>query len=118
MRPRFALLLGVGALILVAVAGVGGYLIGASAVGHATLRVQVANNMGTNQTITVTVNGVLAATLPITAGETGSTDVPVGYATANGAAFQVSATTTAGPHDSTSVLVNSPGTFIVSLSIG
>lgn len=117
-RSRLALLLGLGALVLVVGAGVGGYLIGASAVGHATLRVQVANNMSGNETVQITVNGVLVGDLPIAAGQTGSLDVPVSYATANGAAFQVDAVTAAGPHDSTTVLVNSPGTFIVSLRLG
>ncbi len=119
-RPRshLALLLGLAAIVLVVGAGVGGYLIGASAVGRATLRVQVTNNLGTNQTVQITVNGALAGDLPIAAGQTGAIDVPVSFATANGAAFQVEAVTATGPHDSSTVLVNSAGTFIVSLSIG
>lgn len=107
-----------GALVLVAGAGVGGYLVGASSVGHATLRVQVTNNLGSNQTVQVTVNGALAGTTAVAAGQMGSVDVPVAYATANGGAFQVTASTAAGPHDSTTVLVNTPGTFVVSLQIG
>lgn len=112
------MLIAVGVLILVVGAGVGGYLVGASAVGRATLRAQVTNNMGENQTVQVTVNSVLAATLSIPAGQTSSVDVPVSYATANGASFVVTAIIAAGPHDSSTVFVNSPGTFIVDLRLG
>lgn len=112
------MLLVLGALILIIGAGVGGYLIGASQVGHATLRVQVTNNMNSNQTVQVTVNGALVDTHAIPAGETYSVDVPVAYATANGASFVVAARTTAGPRDSSTVFVNTAGTFVVDLSLG
>lgn len=117
-RSRFGLLLAIGVLVLVAVAGVGGYLVGASGVGHATLRVQVANHAGSNVTAQVTVNGVLAGTLSIPSGQTATLDVPVAYATANGASFDVEATTTQGPRDSSSVFVNTPGIFVVTLALG
>jgi hypothetical protein len=119
-RPRspLGLFLALGVLALVAAAGVGGYLVGASGVGHATLRVQVTNNLGNNVTAQVTVNGALAGDLPIAAGQTASMDVPVSFAAASGSAFQVDGSTAAGPHDSTTVLVNSAGTFIVSLRLG
>jgi hypothetical protein len=117
-RSRFGLFLALGALVLIAFAGVGGYLIGASGIGHATLRVQVTNNMNSNATVQVTVNGVLAGTLSVPSGQTASMDVPVAYATANGAAFDVEASMTAGPRDSTTVFVNTPGIFVVSLRLG
>jgi hypothetical protein len=118
MRSRFGLLLVIAVLVLIAVAGIGGYLIGASGVGHATLRVQVTNHSGSNLTAQVTVNGALAATVLISSGQTASMDVPVAYATANGASFDVEASTTTGPRDSTSVFVNTPGIFVVTLQLG
>jgi len=117
-RSRLGLLLALGALVLLVVAGVGGYLVGASQVGHATLRAQVTNNMGSNETVQVTVNGALVGTLSIPAGQTSSVDVPVAYATANGASFVVTASTAAGPHDSSTVFVNTAGTFVVDLRLG
>ncbi len=117
-RSRLGLLLGLGALVLVVGAGVGGYLVGASQVGHATLSVQVTNNMNANQTVQVTVNGALAGTLTIPAGQTGTLSVPVAYATANGASFTVVASIATGPHDSYSVFVNQPSTFVVNLALG
>jgi len=117
-RSRFGLILALGALALIIASGVGGYLIGASGIGHATLRAQVTNSMNENQTVQVTVNGALAGTLTVPHGQTVSLDVPVAYATANGAAFDVEATTTQGPRDSTTVLVNTPGIFVVSLRLG
>ena len=117
-RPRFGLLLALSVLVAIAVAAVGGYLLGASGIGHATLRVQVTNNLSQNVTASVTVNGVLAGTLPIAAGRTGTVDVPVAFATSNGGAFDVQASASTGPRDSSSVFVNMPGIFIVSLTIG
>ena len=117
-RSRFGLFLALGALVLVAGAGVGGYLVGVSGIGHATLRVQVTNNLNSNVTASVTVNGVLQTSLSIPAGQTSTVDVPVAYATANGAAFQVGASVAAGPHDSNTVFVNQPGTFVVDLRLG
>jgi hypothetical protein len=117
-RSRFGLFLALGVLVAIALAGVGGYLLGASGLGHATLRVQVTNHAGSNQTVQVTVNGALAGTLSVPSGQTASLDVPVAYATANGATFDVEASTTAGPRDSNSVFVNTPGIFVVSLALG
>ncbi len=112
------MLLALGALIVIVAAGVGGYLVGASQVGHATLDVQVTNAMGSNTTVQVTVNGALAGTVPIAAGQMATVSVPVAYATVNGAAFQIEAVSSAGPHDSTTVFVNTPNTFVVSLRLG
>ncbi len=117
-RPRFGLFFLLGILVLLVAAGVGGYLVGASAVGHATLRVQVTNNMAQNATVSVTVNGALAGTLIVPTSLTGTLDVPVAYATANGASFDVAASVAAGPHDSSSVFVNTPGIFVVDLRLG
>ena len=117
-RSRFGLLLALGALVLVAVAGVGGFVLGASGIGHATLRIQVTNHSGSNLAAQVMVNGALAGTLSIPAGQTASLDVPVAYATANGAAFDVEASAPTGPRDSTSVFVNTPGIFVVTLGLG
>ena len=117
-RSRFGMFLALGVLIAIALAGVGGYLLGASGVGHATLRAQVTNHAGSNQTVQVTVNGALVGTLSVPSGQTASLDVPVAYATANGATFDVEASTTAGPRDSTSVFVNTPGIFVVTLQLG
>lgn len=117
-RSRLGLLLGLGVLIAIVVAGVGGYLLGASQVGHATLRIQVTNHAGSNVTAQVTVNGVLAGSLAVPSLQTATLDVPVAYATANGATFDVEAATTAGPRDSSSVFVNTAGIFIVSLVLG
>lgn len=117
-HSRFGMLLALGLLIAVVLAGVGGYLLGASQVGHATLRVQVTNHAGSNVTAQVTVNGALAGTVTVPSGQTASLDVPVAYATANGASFDVEATTTAGPRDSSSVFVNTAGIYVVSLQLG
>lgn len=117
-RSRFGMLLALGVLTAVVIAGVGGYLLGASQVGHATLRVQVTNHAGSNVTAQVTVNGALAGTLTVVSGQTASLDVPVAYATANGATFDVEATTTAGPRDSSSLFVNTAGIYVVSLQLG
>ena len=118
LRSHFGLLLAFGALVLIVAAGVGGYLLGASQVGHATLEVQVMNTMGSNTTAQVTVNGALAGTLSIGADQTGAINVPVAYATANGASFQIQAISSTGPHASTTVYVNAPNTFVVSLQLG
>jgi hypothetical protein len=117
-RSRFGLLPALGALVLIVLAGVGGYLLGVSGIGHATLRVQVTNNMNSNATVQATVNGALAGTLSVPSGQTATLDVPVAFATANGAAFDVAATTTARPHDSNTIFVNTPGIFVVSLRLG
>ncbi len=117
-RSRLIPLLAVGAIVLLAVGGVIGYVIGSAAVGHATLRVTVENRLTTTVTAQVIVNSRVAATLTIPSGQTMSVDVPVAFATANGAAFDVEATTSLGPRDSASVFVNTPGIYIVSLRLG
>ncbi len=116
-RNRLVPLLAIGAVVLLVVGGVIGYLIGSSAVGHATLRVNVENRLVSNATALVTVNGRVAATLTIPSGQTMSVDLPVAFATANGAVFDVEATTSTGPRDSASVLVNTPGIYVVSLRL-
>ncbi len=117
LRSRTGLL-ALGVVVLLAVVGVGGYLIGAAQVGHATLRVQVTNNMASTETVSVTVNGAVAGSLTIAPSATGSLDVPVAFATANGASFVIQASAPQGPHDSGTVFVNTPGIFVVSLSLG
>lgn len=117
-KNRLFALLAIGAVVLLAVGGIVGYLIGSSAVGHATLRVNVENRLPTNQTVQVTVNTRLIGTLSIPTGQTMSLDIPVAYATANGAAFDIEATSTTGARDSSTVVVNTPGIFVVNLRIG
>ena len=117
-RSRLPSILAVGAVLLLVIGSVLGYLIGSAAVGHATLRVDVENRLGTNQTVSLTVNGRLAATLTIPSGQTRSFDVPVAYAAANGALFEIEAISTLGPRDSSTVFVNTPGIYVVSLRLG
>ncbi len=117
-RSRLGLLAGIGVLVAVVIAGVGGYLLGASQVGHATLRIQLTNHAGSDVTAQVTVNGALQGTLTVPSGGTATLDVSVAYATANGANFEIEATTTAGPRDSSTVFVNTAGIFVVNLQLG
>lgn len=117
-RPRFGLFLVGAAVICLLVGGIAGYLLGASGIGHATLAVDVANDFGSNLTVQVTVNGALASTATLASGASTTVTVPVAYATANGATFDVAATTTQGPHDSQSVFVNAPQTYVVNLRLG
>jgi flagellar basal body-associated protein FliL len=117
-RNRLLSILAIVAAILLAVGGVVGYLIGSAAVGHATLRVNVENRLASNVTAQVTVNSRLVATLTIPSGQTMSVDVAVAFATANGALFDVEATTAAGMRDSSTPFVNTPGIYVVSLRIG
>jgi len=116
-RNRLVALLAVGAIFLLAVGGVVGYLIGNSAVGHATLRVNVENRLATTQTAQVTVNSRVMGTLVVPAGQTMPLDVAVAFATANGAIFEIEAISTGG-QDASSVFVNTPGIFVVGLRIG
>ena len=117
-RNRLPSILAVGAVILLVIGSVLGYLIGSAAVGYATLRVDVENRLATNQTVQWTVNGRLAGTLTIPSGQTRSFDVPVAFATANGSLFEVEAISTLGPRDASTVFVNTPGTYLVSLRLG
>jgi hypothetical protein len=116
-RNRFVAVLAIGAIVLLAVGGAVGYFIGSSAVGHATLRVNVENRLATTQTVQVSVNTRLMGSLSIPAGQTMSLDIPVAYGTANGAIFDIEATTTTGGRDSSSVFVNTSGIFVVNLRI-
>ncbi len=116
-RNRFLPFLAIGAVVLLAVGGVVGYLIGNAAVGQATLRLNVENRFASTLTVQVTVNNRLITTLTIPSGQTMSIDVPVAYATANGAFFEVAATSTAGPRDSSSPFVSTPGIYIVTLTL-
>jgi len=117
-RNRFLQLLAVGALILLVLGGVAGYLIGSAAVGRATLRADVENRLGVTHTVQVTANGRFAATLTIPSGQTMSVDIPMAFATANPALFEVEAISTLGPRDSSTVLVSTPGIYVVSLRLG
>lgn len=117
-RNRLPMLLGIGAVVLLVIGGVAGYLIGSAGLGQATFRVDVENRLASTLTVQVTVNGRLAGTLAIPTGQTMSVSVPVSYATANGASFEIVATSTLGPQDSSTVIVNTPGTYVVSLSLG
>ncbi len=60
----------------------------------------------------------LVQTATLAADQSTSVSVPVSYATANGAYFEVAATTPNGPRDSASPFVNTPGTFVVNLKLG
>jgi len=78
----------------------------------------VKNRFASTHAVQVTVNGRLAGTLTIPTGQTMSVSVPVSYATANGAFFEIVVTSTLGPRDSDSVFVNTPGTYVVSPTPG
>lgn len=112
------LLLLVGALVLIAVSGAVGYLIGSAGIQQATLRVNVENRLPSSQTVSISLNGKLQAIVPIPAGQTASVDIQVHYAVANGALFDVEATSALGARDSSTVLVNTPGVYVVSLRLG
>jgi hypothetical protein len=117
-RRRLPLLLAVGAVVLLALGGVVGYLVGSAPVGHATLRVSIENRFASTVTAQLTVNARVVATLVIPSSQTMSVDVPVVFGNENGAFFNVEASAAPAGRDSSSVLVNSPGIYIVSLRLG
>jgi hypothetical protein len=117
-RRRIPLLLAIGAVVLLALGGVVGYLVGSAPVGHATLRVSVENRFTSTVTAPLTVNARVVATLVIPSTQTMSVDVPVVFGTADGAVFAVETSAPMAGRDSSSVLVNSPGIYIVSLRLG
>ena len=117
-RQRFLLLLVLGAIVLLTLGGVVGYLIGSAAIGQATLHVSVENRLTSDLSVNLLVNGQLRQTVTIPAGQIVSQDFRVSFATSNGAFFEVKAVSTAGPQDSDTVFVNAPGMYSVSLRLG
>ncbi|MEK6987110.1 MAG: hypothetical protein AABX97_03325, partial [Candidatus Thermoplasmatota archaeon] len=102
-RYPVPIFLALGAIALVLISGVGGYLLGSAGLGQATLRINVTNNFGSSLTVSVTVNTKLVTTMTLAADQTGSVDSSVTYATANGAYFDVEAAAATGPRDSSTV---------------
>lgn len=117
-RYPVPIFLAVGAIALILISGVGGYLLGSAGLAQATFRIDVTNNFGSSLTVSVTVNTKLISTMTLASGQTASVDASVTYATANGAYFELRAAAAQGPRDSTSVFVNSPGIYPVSLTLG
>lgn len=118
-RNRFGLLLLIGAIVIAAVAGVGGYLIGHAGLADATILVNVQNRAGENLTsVQILLNGVVQTTVSIPNGQTVQVTLHVSYATANGAYEDISAVSSLGPNDSSRVLVNAVGTYVVNLRLG
>lgn len=110
------------AVILMAAMGGAGYYIGWTQ-GHAplqqaTLRVSVQNNLPTNQSVQILVNGKVRDTVMIPKGQTTTLDEQVTFAGADGAYFEVDAIAASGPRDSTRVLVNTSGIYPIALRIG
>jgi|GEM_PF-6194812 len=117
-RPRLPLLLLIGAVVLMAIAGVAGYLIGSAGLQSATLRVNMENRFISELTVQVSINAHVRQTVGIPVGQTVTVDLGVTYGTADGAYFEVRATSTQGPSDSDRILVNSPGIYVVNLRLG
>jgi len=80
--------------------------------------VDVENPLASTLTVQVTVNGRLVGTLAIPDGQTMSVSAPASFATANSAFFEIVATSTVGPRDSDSVFMNTPGMYVVALTLG
>ena len=117
-RQRFLLLLILGAIVLLALGGVVGYLVGSAGIGQATLHVSVENRLPSDLTVNLLVNGQLWQTVTIPAGQIVSQDFRGSFATSNGAFFEVKAVSTLGLQDSDTMFVNAPGTYSVSLKLG
>ncbi len=118
-RNRFGLFLLLGAIVIVAVAGVGGYLLGHAGLADATILVNVQNRGDVNLTsVQVLLNGVVQTTVSVPAGQTVRATLHVTFATANGAYEDVSAISSQGQQNSDSVFVNAAGTYVVSLRLG
>mgnify|MGYP001601538817 CR=1 FL=1 len=117
-RPRLPRLLLLGAVVLMAIAGVAGYLIGSAGLQSATLRVNMENRFIPDLTVQIAINGHVRQTVWLPVGQTVTVDLGVTYATADGAYFEVRATSTQGPSDSDRILVNSPGIYVVNLWLG
>lgn len=122
MEARWRSLVLILVLTMVSV-GIVGYFVGrlqgqAEVVQQATLRIQVENRLSTDQAFQILVNGKLKQTLTVPTGQTASVDVPVSFATGDGAVFDVEARAATGQRDADSVLITGPGTYIVSLRLG
>ena len=117
-RQRFLLLLILGAIVLLALGGVVGYLVGSAGIGQATLHVSVENRLPSDLTVNLLVNGQPWQTVTIPAGQIVSQDFRGSFATSNGAFFEVKAISTLGLQDSDTMFVNAPGTYSVSLKLG
>lgn len=119
MRNRMGMILLVGALVLMSVAGVGGYLLGRAGLADASILVSIQNRLGTNLTsVQVLVNGAVQKTVSLLADQTIQTTLQVSFATANGAYVEVSAVASTGPRDSSTVFVNAVQTYAVTLQLG
>lgn len=122
--PRMSrlLLLVLIALVLAAVSGGVGYLLGwiggQAGVEHATLRISVENRLSTDQTVTLLINGKVRQSLTIPHGQTTTVDQDITFAGPDGAWFEVRLTNPSGPTDWGMVYVASPGTYLVSLRLG
>ncbi len=117
-RSRLPLFLAIGAVVLLVIGGVAGYLLGSAGLGQATLLINVTNNTPSTVSAQVLVNGQLVTTLSIPSGQTMSASRTVTFGTANGAYFNVAAIVSPGPRDSSSILVNAAGTYVVPLTLG
>ncbi len=117
-RSRLPLFLAIGALVLLVIGGVVGFLLGSAGLGQATLLINVTNNTASAVSAQVLVNGQLVTTLSIPSGQTMSASRSVTFGTANGAYFNVQAIVSSGPHDSSSIFVNAAGTYVATLRLG
>ncbi len=117
----FVLFILLAAVLMVIVGGAGYYLgwtQGHAPLQPATLRVSVHNTLSTNQTVQILVNGKVRDSVMIPTGQTATLDEQVTFAGSDGAYFDVEAIAASGPHDSTRILVNAPGTYPVALGFG
>ena len=117
-RSRFFRLLVLGAVALLAIGGIVGYLVGIAGIQQATLHVNVENRFGSDLTAQIIVNGRVRQTVVIPAGQIVSVDERVTFGGSDGAFFEIQAISTGSLRDADSVLVNSSGTYVVSLRLG
>ncbi len=109
-------------IVLMGAAGAAGFFIAKSLyegpVQQATLRISVQNRFSSPATLSfqILVNGKVKQTLAIPANQAMSVDQPETFTAPDGAYFAVQALATNGASDSASVLVNTPGIYVVSLS--
>jgi hypothetical protein len=118
---RFTLFLLLAVILMVAMGGAGYYLgwtQGHAPLQQATLRVSVHNALPTNQNVQILVNGKVRDNVVIPTGQTTTLDEQVAFAGFEGAYFAVGAIAASGPHDTVTVLVSSPGTYPIALSLG
>ncbi len=121
-RPsRFAMLTFT-MIVLMGAAGAAGFFIGrglpADSIQDATLRITVQNRFSspTPLSFQILVNGKVKQTVAIPANQALSVDQPETFTGPDGAYFAVQALASNGASDSASVLVSSPGIYVVSLS--